>query len=284
MIILDERKYAEECLQNGRLDKKPATTLHILAKYLYHIKGLRKRKIYLLLTEYMENNYPRYNKSKSSWNKSIEKIAEKAGKFPLYETPEIWITENELKKIDEIELSKNHKTVAFTLLCLAKLRNQRSSKNNGWVNNSSSEIFKLAHISTTSTRQEEILGDLVLCGLLEIPKKVDNLNNRVTFIEESGTPRLKVSDFRELGYRYLQYKGESIIECQNCGRLIRMSKNKKRKYCVDCKGYQPQELKTVICIDCGEQILVQGNNKRTNRCEKCRKEHIRKYDRERKKQ
>lgn len=277
MIILDERKYAEECLESGELDKKPAITLHILAKYLYHIKGFRKRKIYLFLIEYIENNYPRYSKSKSSWNKSIEKIATKAGKFPLYETPEIWITENELRAIDEVQLSKNHKTIAFTLLCLAKLRNLRNPKNNGWVNNSSSEIFKLAHIATTSSRQEEILGDLLIHGLIEAAKKIDNLSNRVTFIDNNSKKILQVDDFRELGYKYLQYIGENIISCQNCGVLIRGNKHNTRKYCSGCVCGESKEWKTVRCIDCGTSFNVHPKNNRTHRCAECQKKYRAKY-------
>lgn len=269
MIILDEREYAENCIENGILDKKPAATLHILAKYLYHIKGFRKRKIYLFLIEFMENNYPRYSKSKSSWNKTIEKIAVKAGKYPLYEISEIWITEGELKRIDEIQLSKNHKVVAFTLLCLAKLRNYKNPKNNGWVNNSTSEIFKLAHISTTSARQEEILGDLALCGLLEIPKKIDNLSNRVIFIDESSERKLKVNDYRELGYCYLQYKGENIIHCQSCGVLIRGNKYNTKKYCINCVAQNPQNIKTIVCVDCGKEVKIPTTNHRSVRCLDC---------------
>ena len=45
MIILNEREYAENCLQNGIVDTKPFVTLSILAKYYYHECGYRKKKI-----------------------------------------------------------------------------------------------------------------------------------------------------------------------------------------------------------------------------------------------
>lgn len=279
MIILNEREYAESCIQNGILDKKPAITLHIIAKYLYHIKGLRKRKIFLFLAEFMEKNYLRYSKSKNSWNATIEKIAAKAGKYPLYEISEIWITDNELKRIDTVPLSKNHKVVAFTLLCLAKFYNFRNSKNNGWVNNDVSEVFKLAHISTTSTRQEEILGDLALFGLIEIPKKIDNLSNRVTFIDDNSKKAIKVNDYRELGYVYLQYKGENIIQCQSCGVLIRGNKYKTKKYCANCVAHESQNTKTIICVDCGKKVTILKSNHRSIRCLDCQRKKQLEYQR-----
>lgn len=282
MIILNERKYAEQCIENGDLGEKPNITLKIIAKYLYHIQGYKKKKIYSYLVRYMENNYPRYIKDKTSWDDTIEKIAGIAGKSPLYEDSEIRITEKEISVINDLEHSKEHKMVIFTLLCLAKLKNQRVQKNNGWVNNSSEEIFKLAHITTTPLRREEIIGDLLICGLVEQAKNIENLNLRVTFIDDEGKTLLKIDDFRELGYRYLQYLGENIIPCKNCGLLIRSSHNNLRKYCNDCSGYQPKIFKTVVCVDCGKQFRINGNNKRTKRCNMCQEKHIREYDRIRK--
>ena len=63
MIILNEKEYAEDCINNGYVDKKPFLTLSILAKYYYHCLGYRKKKIISLFTspqnvvQYTQNNF-----------------------------------------------------------------------------------------------------------------------------------------------------------------------------------------------------------------------------------
>ena len=105
---------------------------------------------------------------------------------------------------------------------------------------------------------------------------------RITYINDDSEKVLFISDFRELGYEYLKYKGENFIRCRECGVLIRNNKAGTKKYCSKCSGYIPQEVKTVVCIDCGKEFKVPGNNKRTIRCQECKIEHIREYDRIRK--
>ena len=71
----------------------------------------------------------------------------------------------------------------------------------------------------------------------EFSKKIDNTSVRVCFAED-GESCMSVSDFRNLGYQYLKFTGETgFFECQNCG-LIYKDKNqgrvRPRKYCSDC--------------------------------------------------
>ena len=52
-IVLNERIYAENAINNGYISKKPSETLSILAKY-YHKQGKKNLKIHNLLEEFME--------------------------------------------------------------------------------------------------------------------------------------------------------------------------------------------------------------------------------------
>ena len=108
------------------------------ARYLYHEKGMRKVRIIKELNKFMDENYPHYNSM--DWLDSLEKYAGKAKKYPLCECKGVWITENELKTINEIH-DKVLERLAFTLLCLAKFRNFRNLKNNNWVNYRNGEIY-----------------------------------------------------------------------------------------------------------------------------------------------
>jgi len=281
MIILNEKEYAEECLQQRTLNDNPYYTLTILARYYYQYFGYRKKKIAELLTEFISQYYPRYEGNKAAWDESIEKIAKNAGKTALHEIDGIWITQNEINKINSLN-NKILERLAFTLLCIAKLNNERNAKNNSWVNQEAREIYKLARINCAVDERFKYLGMLRRLGFLEKAKRIDNLNVRVTFADNKSEPVLKVSDFRELGYEYMLYCGVKLIRCAECGVLIRNNKYKNRKYCKDCDHYTKKETKLITCVDCGKEFAVSGNNKRTTRCSGCYEEYRRKYYKENK--
>ena len=271
MIILNEREYAQKCLDTYSYGENIYETLQILAKY-YYADGLRAKRIEKKLLEFLQENYPRYSSNMLKWQETVEKISRRAGKYPLYEDAGVMITQAELDTIDAIEEKKGKpvlRRLAFTLLCLAKLANQRHDKNNGWVNTEAKDIFQMAHISASKVRQYQMLGDLGMMGLLEFPKKNDNLSNRVTFINDDSPYVLTITDFRELGYEYLLYLGENYIRCASCGMLVKNSLKKPRRYCSNCAGYNTNEIQTKICIDCGQTFDISNTNKKSVRCESC---------------
>lgn len=272
MIILNEKEYAEECLKNKTINNKPFITLSVLAKYYYHYYGYRKKKITELLADYMDKYYPHYSSNKSSWDENIEKLATNAGKFTLFEIDGVWITKAELETIQNIH-NKVLERLGFTMLCLAKLNNIKNPQNQGWVNDDAKEIFSLARISCSVINRYERIGMLNQIGLLEFPKKNDNLSSRVTFINDESDKVLFISDFRELGYEYLKFtQNGNFIRCQDCGILIRNNKSQTKKYCSDCAGYTSQETKTVVCIDCGKEFEVSSKNNKTFRCKICQQD------------
>ncbi len=267
MIVLNEKAYAEECLQKKSIGDKPFYTLTILAKYYYYCFGYRKAKITALLTDFMEKYYPRYNGNKAIWNESIEKIAKNAGKYTLFEIDGVWITKAEFETIENIK-SKTLEKLAFTLLCLAKLGNMRNPKNNGWVNNDAKEVFTLAKISCSVSNRYEQLGKLHQLSLLEFPRRIDNLSCRVTYINDDSEKKLFISDFRELGYEYLKYLGNNYKRCQECGKLFKVSKNH-MKICPLCSPKSSSEAKIKYCLDCGRRLEVSLKNTHTIRCKQC---------------
>ena len=268
MIVLNEKKYAIECLENGFVGRKPFFTLSIIAKYYYYCLNYKKSKIEMLLNDFMFKNYSiGYQSDRLSWQDTIEKIVKKVNNYTLLELDGVKITKSELETISGIG-NPNKERVMFTILCLAKFGIARNPQNNGWVNTDSKEIFKMARVSCKAKERELYIGDLCDRGLLELPKRNDNVSLRVTFIDD-GEEELFISDFRELGYEYLKYNGENFIRCAECGILTRGNKNRTKRYCKDCAAYTPQKSKTIICVDCGKEIVISGNNKRTIRCDNC---------------
>lgn len=272
MIILNEKEFAEKCINNRQIVGKPFFTLSILAKYYYHHLGYRKKKITSLLIDFMAQNYPHYENNKLDWNSNIERIANNAGKYTLYEIDGVWITQSEIDTITNIH-NKVLERLIFTFLCLAKLGNIKNPQNNGWVNVGDKEIFTLARITCNLQERDIKIGKLRKLGLLELPKRNDNLSCRVTFIDDESEKVFQVCDFRELGYEYLKYKGENYIRCSECEILTKGNKNGTKKYCPSCAQYSPKKNKLAICVDCGSEWEVSAKNNQSQRCPHCYKEY-----------
>lgn len=267
MIILNERIFAENCLRNGQITGKPFATIAILAKYYYSL-GYRKKDITSLLIEFLEKNYPRYGDNKLEWNANIEKLAANAGKYTLHEIDGVWITKSEIETIANIH-NRVLERLMFTFLCLAKFANIKNPQNNGWVNINDKEIFTLARISCTTQERDIRIGNLYKLGLLEFPKRNDNLSCRVTFIDNESEKMFKVSDFRELGYEYLRYNGENYINCADCGVLTKGNKAGTKRYCSSCAQYTPVKTKKIQCADCGVEFEVSAKASNKYRCNAC---------------
>lgn len=279
MLILNEKEYAEKCLRTRSMEEKPYRTLTILAKYYYQ-QGYRRKRIAQLLTEFLSKCYPPYPVNRVFWDEAIDRIAQKAGKYVLHEINGVSISRNEMETIRGIH-NKVLERLCFTMLCLAKLNNLKNPKNNGWVNQKTKDIFKLARISCNVTDRYKKLGALAGLGLIEFPRRNDNLSNRVTFID-NGDEVLFVDDFRELGYTYMQYCGGNFIKCAECGKIMRNNRARNKKYCSECAAYHPKEFKKVICMDCGIEFEVDSRNNQSKRCKDCYALYRRDYYREQK--
>lgn len=270
MIVLNEKIYAEQCLENGTIDAKPYFTLNILATYFYHVYGYRNKQISHELTDFFDKNSCEYSKNKSFWDETIDTIAKKAGKYPLHEIDGVRISQKELATIYSIH-NKVLEKLAFTLLCLSKLNNLRNPNNSNWVNYDYKDVFKMARITCNKQERYKKMGSLVKMGLLNTAKRVDSLSVQITFADSNTECEddLFINDFRELGYEYLLLRGENLVRCQECGILIRGNKAGTKKYCSACAAYTPQETKKIICIDCGKEIEVDSKNTKSCRCVAC---------------
>lgn len=277
MIVVNENEYAQIRIKNKDVGENVYTTLSILAKY-YYSQGMKRKAVCIELQNFLEVAYPKYSINKSYWTEVIEKTANKNAKEKLFESDGVWITESEWEKIQALG-NKILGKLAFTLLCIAKINNQRRSSNNNWVNTDIKEIYKLANISCSLDLRAKRIGALIHSGLAEFAKRVDNLNLKVIFVNDESEKKFIVNDFRDLGNEYLYRIGENYIRCAECGKLIKNNKNGTKKYCNSCASYVPQETKKVICADCGKIFFVDSMNNRACRCKECQKEKQKEYQR-----
>ena len=158
----------------------------------------------------------------SLFDGSIDKSFREQEYIPIYE--------NELKVIESLP-NDRQKKLMFTFFALARYMNC-----DGWINKKTSkgisEAFKLANVTLTSDKRNELLHELYVNGYISLGKKVDNLNIKVQ-LDDSGDIVYKVKDFNNLGNQYIGNFKKGYKQCKCCGKKIRNTGNKKM-YCEKC--------------------------------------------------
>lgn len=235
-IVLNENEWAEEKIKSNDLGDNTYETLCRVAKY-YISNGCSK--------DYTEQILSRFLVQCDSsivlvrWNNAIQNAIKYAVKYPPVSIDSIKITRGEMTFIDSIE-SAQARRLAFALLCTAKYYDAVKETNNHWVSTRDSLVMAMANIKTSMKRQCALFRQLNEIGFLEFAKKVDNTSVRICFLDEDRDDSevvSEVTDFRNLGYQYLMYKGEPFYRCENCGLVTKIENPKKAnylKYCKDC--------------------------------------------------
>lgn len=256
MFILNEKKYIEDVLESG---KKPdgisnGYLIVLIAKYYYKdydneddlIKFVKQKMSEFNIDGYEEYVYAKRikeiceallkqdssegtdNQKKSSKSKKSKKINKSFREFEF-----IPIYKNELEKINTLPNDRQKKFM-FTLYAIARYMNC-----NGWVNKKDSqgvtEIFKLANVSLTTEKKNELLYELHKNGYIYFGKEVNNLNIRVDMANDTDEIVYKITDFSNLGNQYIGNFKEGYKQCANpgCGRKIKITNNRKM-YCSKC--------------------------------------------------
>lgn len=256
MFILNEKKYIEDVLASG---KKPEDIsigylIVLIAKY-YHAdydkeddlnKFVKEKISKFNIDGYEEYAYAKRIKdfcnalysSEDQENDNISPTSKKKKKskkinksFREYEY--IPIYKSELEKINTLPNDRQKKFM-FTLYAIARYMNC-----NGWVNKKDSqgvtEIFKLANVSLTTDKKNELLYELHKNGYIYFGKEVNNLNIRVDMANDTDEIVYKITNFSNLGNQYIGNFKEGYKQCANpgCGRKIRITNNRKM-YCSKC--------------------------------------------------
>lgn len=241
MIVLNEKEYIEDAMSKNIISDKPSETINLMAKY-YKYCGLKRKECFNKIDEYFTRNYKTYNKIK--WEDVINKYIRDAydRKYPLIEIEKISITKKEMEIVRSIN-NKRLERLAFTMLVIAKFNNLVNTKNNGWVNREDKEVFKIANIRVGKRDQCLLINDLKTRDLIEFSKKVDNVNSRIKFIGDDSEIELEITDMRDLGFLYSEYRGvEKFKKCSVCGKLFK-PKGKTHVYCNVCSEEKVLESK-----------------------------------------
>ena len=230
-VVLDENKWAEEMINECSLGKKPSETIRRVARY-YIDAGYSTANVRKMLDHFLLQCNPAASLPK--WSDAIDMAY--AQKCSAIKIDCVRITDKEMEVVDNIE-GRQRQRLAFALLCLSKYWDEVTHTQSHWVNNKDSEIMNMANVNTSIKRQSLFYHDLNEAGLIQFSRKVGNTHVKVLFAGQGDNVVLEISDFRNLGYQYLMYKGEPFIRCQNCGIVTKLNHPKmgvSQKYCREC--------------------------------------------------
>lgn len=229
-IILNERKKAEEILSSASTTENPIKNVFLLSKY-YYAQGMKQSEVLHTIEEYLMQ-FPFIVLPK--WQSTIEKMVAKAKKQNLIEIDGVVVTQTEMETINGLRKESLRK-LAFTLLCLAKFYDKVNPNNQGWANTPDKDVFRMANInSLDSRRQQALINELYMLGMVGYSKVIDNINLKVIFIDQYPDVIATITDFNDLGLQYLKLTGDKcIVQCKDCGKLLK-KKSKRLDYCSNC--------------------------------------------------
>lgn len=233
-IVLNELTWAEEALRSKELGSRPYETIIRIAKY-YTYNGFSKKETRRRLEEFLV--MCDQSISVVAWSSALDRAVKYAAKHEPIVIDGINVSKTELEKINALDGTQVRR-LAFTLLCVAKYNRIVSPNTLNWVRTDGPEIMRMANVKVNVRRQSLLYTRLRDAGLIRFSRKVDNLSVQVLFIDSDETA-IRVSDFRNLGYQYLMYRGEPYAVCQHCGIVYKRtvqagSRGRPQKYCPDC--------------------------------------------------
>lgn len=269
-VILNEVIYSEYMLgarKSIRVNIAIVKAIYTVARYLYQRGGMTDKKEITERLVSMVKALDRNGETKG-WNTTILKAVDKKNLVkPLVEISYIGVTEAELSTINSINGIMLQK-IAFTLLLLAKYKNLCNPNNDNWENYDISSVFKYANVKAETSRRYELIYKLNSLGLIRLSSMVLNTNIRVNFINNDSEEKLRVGDFRDLGFVYMHHIGKDFNICPLCGRLFEYKKGSKNVYCPSCRQsfrsissnnlYIPIEERPFLteCACCGEPTYI----------------------------
>lgn len=282
----DDRKDIENMMHNNYANKdNPEDTIRDLARYNYHVLGMKKEDNYDAILSYMTANCTDFYEEQ--YFKIIYRNISSAKKYKFRNVSTVKITQAEMDKVVGLNDIRKEK-IAFVLLAVAKYYNNVSDDNNNRMYMSMSDLFKLARVSIPCKERASYLYFAYQDGLLVEHTFVGTNLKVVGFIDDDSDVVMDLGedDYKELAYTYLNYKNGGYKHCNGCGRLFKMHKSSPgRLYCKECgQKEETSEIKVIKCIDCGEDIVVGKFDTETCRCADCYKEYRKNYWKEKKRE
>lgn len=285
-FIFDEQKYVSDLLKGGKFTtNKFGDFINKITRYNYFVRQLSDNEnieyTKMWLTVHCNNFIVR------DYLDTIENAVKSAKTFPLRKIDGIQIYDSELTTISSLNNIRKEKLL-FAMLCMAKYQQKWSKCFNGKFIDSITNMFKTARVNISRDDKYQMLHDLYELGLIGVSYKADGAETYVNFVSDGENDSvndevgvLTENDYKELAYTYLNWKNHGgYVKCKNdeCGRLFKKKGN--YELCPLCRKYQKVEYKTIQCLDCGKDVVVDARNMTKCRCDECQNEDRKRQKRE----
>ena len=236
--VFNEQRAVEAIINACEVDvANPTNTIRKLARYNFYVLKYGQVRNYNAIVEYMSKNYQDF--SEFAYQKDILGCIRDVEKTPWKDIDTIGITRGEIDTILALDDIRKQK-IAFVLLCTAKYRDSYNDNNGHKTDISVTDLYKMARVVLPQKERTVFLHFLVRDNLVEKHTFAGVKNKKVLFVSENANDAvvltLREIDFLELAYVYMDYIGGHIGygSCELCGRMIKHSKTKPKKYCERC--------------------------------------------------
>lgn len=237
MYILNEKNYIRDVISSGEKpeDITNGYLIKLIAKYyfdkdedVYNLIDKVKQK----MLEFNIEGYQEYKYAKKIHD-ICEELYESEADSIFKELEYIPIYEKELEVVESLP-SDREKKFMFTLYAIARYMNC-----DGWVNKKDLkglyEIFKLANVSLSADKKNDLLHNLYINGYITFAKSIDNMNIHIELGDENDDIVYKITDFENLGNQYIGNFKKGYKQCKTCGKKIATPNNGRPKlYCDKC--------------------------------------------------
>lgn len=237
-VTFSEKRDIEAVISSGVVTQDSVVSvISSIAKYNYSVLDMNDEENCTYIKNWLAAHYAHY--VETELHSVIKQKVEAAHVYKLLESGDLLVYQRELDVISSVGDIRVEK-VLFALLCIAKLQKNTLGYRNGKYKFALTNIFKLARVHIPSTERNKFMHELLAKGFISAPFKVDDEQRYITYMSDNDDEdviiKVNETDFYELAYVYEGWKngGSGFVRCESCGRLIKRSKTKPRKYCEDC--------------------------------------------------
>lgn len=240
----NEKRDIESMISQGYVDESNyKVTIGKLALYNFKVLNLKREDNYDAIKEYMELNASDF--FEAEYQKVIYREISNSKKRILRDISCVNITKSELDKISSLDDIRKEK-IAFVLVATAKYYDAIKSSDDHYTNLTNSELCKMARITMRTSDRNNFMTFIYDDGIVERHIRPDGSGKKVIIVSDDKDDEVIIKidevDFQELAYLYLNWKNNGgFSRCDVCGRLIKQSKTRPRKYCEECGKYIERE-------------------------------------------
>ncbi len=224
MIIFDQKKYAEDVINNGYSSKRHINRDNIILVKYWKYMGLNKSEIESNLRKFMSRYKYLYNRN--ILDSRIRRAMNIGMRYELVTGVTVEILDNEIELINQLDTTQQRRLM-FVLLVIWKFWGMEDFRA------SNKDIIGLTKTKMRNDVFWNNIHQITKKGLL-CKRKYREKDYYVVNMKQVGKPIITINNYKNLIYHYLALdEPEKYGYCEECGAIIKITSNRKI-YCRAC--------------------------------------------------